>query len=42
MSHPLVATCTQCHVDRRVVEVMGGNYAVLGTCGHVVAKELAR
>lgn len=27
--------CNQCQTGRRVVEIMGGKYAVFGTCGHV-------
>lgn len=27
--------CTTCNTGRYVVEIMGGRYAVLGTCGHV-------
>jgi hypothetical protein len=38
----LVAHCPQCHMDRRVVEIMGKVHAVLATCGHVVPRETAR
>jgi len=37
----LVATCPQCHKDRRVVEIMGGRHAVLAICGHVVPRTAA-
>lgn len=32
--------CTQCDRERPVREVMGGNYAVLGFCGHVMPLEV--
>lgn len=37
----LVAYCPQCCKDRRVVEIMGRQHAVLALCGHVVPRNEA-
>jgi hypothetical protein len=37
----LVGYCPQCHKDRRVVEIMGREHAVLAICGHVIPRSEA-
>lgn len=42
MSNPVVwVDCPVCGLARGIAEVMGGNYYVLRTCGHVIAKDQA-